>query len=341
MTSGRLGATAACLFAAVFANPRLVASQTQSLAGKTFTIIIGSGVGGGFDVWARVIARHMSRHLPGEPNVVVQNMPGAGGFVAANNIYNLAPKDGSTVAVLPGPAFLGTITGAAGALFDAAKFTWVGMPTTETYICIAVDRPQAKVRKAADLYDNELIVGTTGPGNMTYNWPKTFAALLGMKFRAVAGFPSTPSIFHAIEGGELDGVCQSLESIALRKPDWIASGKAVILMQGGAAPNPRLKEVPFVPDLANNAEDRTALEFLLAGEGLSRPFIAPPGMAPERAKMLQDAFMATMRDPEFVADAHKQQLEVDPRDGEYVAAFVKKVYATPMSVVEKIAGLVR
>ena len=279
--------------AGLAALPTLAVAQAPSLAGKNVQMIIGSGSGGGFDLWGRVVARHIGKHLLGRPTVVPQNMPGAGSFNAANYIYNIAPKDGTVMGFISGAAVLGPLTGAPGARFDPTRITWLGSPATETHICIAYNSPQVKVKTLNDLYEKELIVGTSGPGNGTYSVPKALSALLGLKFKIIAGFPGTSAVYLAMERGEIDGNCETLASASERRPDWIASKKIVILFQGGAMPNSKLTDVPFVNDLARTPEDRQTIEFLYAGiTGLGRPFIAPPGMSADRAKMLQDAFMA-------------------------------------------------
>ena len=315
------------------------AQAGPTLAGKAVQMLIGFGPGGGYDLWGRVVARHIGKHLPGNPTVVPQNMPGAGSFVAANNIYNLAPKDGSVMGIIARDAALGPITGASGARFDPTKITWLGTPTTETNVCIASS--SAKVQTLDRLYTTELIVGDTGVGTGTHSYPKALNALLGVKFKIIAGFPSSSDVFLAMERREVDGICESLDSVSGKRPDWIPTRKVKILFQGGAAPNPSLKDVPFVPDLARSPEDRLAIEFLYAGQGIGRPFVAPPAMAPERVKMLRDAFRDTMRDPEFIEDAKRNMLDVDPEDGEHLAALIQKLYATPKPIVEKIGELIK
>jgi tripartite-type tricarboxylate transporter receptor subunit TctC len=315
------------------------AQAGPSLAGRTVQMIIGFGPGGGYDLWGRVVARHIGRHLPGNPVVVPQNMPGAGSFVAANNIYNLAPKDGTAIGIIARDAALGPITGASGARFDPTRITWLGTPTTETNVCIA--NSTAKVHTLNDLYERELIVGDTGVGTGTHSYPKALAALLGMKFKIIAGFPSSSDVFLAMERGEVDGICESLDSVSGKRPDWIATKKIVILFQGGATPNPTLKAVPFVTDLARSAEDRQAIEFLYAGQGIGRPFVAPPDMAADRVKMVRDAFSDTMKDPEFFEDARRNMLDVEPEDGEHLAALIRRVYATPKPIVERIGDLIK
>ena len=315
------------------------ASAQLSLAGKTVQMLIGFGPGGGYDLWGRVVARHIGKHLPGNPTVVPQNMPGAGSFVAANNIYNLAPKDGSVMGLIARDAALGPITGAPGARFDATKITWIGTPTTDTNVCVAMS--SAKVQTLAQLYTNELIVGDTGVGTGTHSYPKALNALLGMKFKIIAGFPSSSDVFLAMERHEVDGICESLDSVSGKRPDWIPGKKVTILFQGGATPKEELKGVPFVADLARSPEDRLAIEFLYAGQGIGRPFVAPPGMTPERVKMLRDAFERTMQDPDFLEDAHRNMLDVAPEGGEALAALIQKVYATPEPIVQKIAELIK
>jgi tripartite-type tricarboxylate transporter receptor subunit TctC len=338
----KLAASSAALGALVLACLAPAPARAQagpSLAGKNVQMLIGFGAGGGYDLWGRVVARHIGQHLPGSPTVVPQNMPGAGSFVAANNIYNLAPKDGSVMGIIARDAALGPITGAVGARFDPTKITWLGTPTTETNVCIA--NSTSKVKTLKDLYDKELIVGDTGVGTGTHSYPKALNALLGMKFKIIAGFPASSDVFLAMERGEVDGICESLDSVSGKRPDWIPGKKVTILFQGGAAPNPELKDVPFVADLARNPDDRLAIEFLYAGQGIGRPFVAPPDMPADRLKMVRDAFSATMKDPEFIEDAKRNMLDVEPEDGEHLTALIKKIYATPKPIVDKIGELIK
>jgi tripartite-type tricarboxylate transporter receptor subunit TctC len=317
------------------------AAQAPSLAGKNVQMIISAGTGGPIDLHGRLVARHIGKHLPGNPTVVPQNMPGAGGFTAANYIYNVAPKDGTVMGIIGGPAVLGPIRGDPGARFDPTRITLLGTPTTITSVCIAYTSSQVKVKTLNDLYEKELTVGSPGIGGAGYLVPKTLSALLGMKFKVVVGFTSVPTVFLAMERGEVDGFCGSLEGVFASRPDWVTSKKVAVLFQGGTAPNRDLKDVPFVNDVARTLEDRQAIEFLYAGERLGRPFVAPPSMAPERMKMLQDGFVATMNDPDFLADAKKQKLDVIPIDGEQLTTLVRKIYATPKPVVDKVTELVK
>ncbi len=316
------------------------AAQTPGVfAGKTVTMIIGFGPGGGYDLWGRVVARHIGQHLPGEPAVAPQNLEGAGSYRAANFIYNVAPKDGTTMALIARDAALGPLTGSPGAQFDATKFSWLGTPAIETNVCIAYHT--AAVKTVHDLTEKELVVGDTGPGTGTRSYPKALNDILGMKFRIVGGYPASADVFLAMERGEVQGICESLDSIKVRRPDWIASGTVSVLFQGGTKPNPELKDVPFVVDLAQKPEDKQAIEFLYAGQGIGRPFIAPPQLPPDRLKMLRDAFDATMKDPEFIAEAGLRKLTLAPEDGQHLEALIKKTYATPKPIIDRIAKLIQ
>jgi tripartite-type tricarboxylate transporter receptor subunit TctC len=330
---------AALLAAFIAVWPAAAQSPAGVFAGKTVNLIIGFGTGGGYDLWARVVARHIGRHLPGNPTVTPQNMEGAGSYRAANFIYNVAPKDGTSIALIARDAPLGPLIGAAGAQFDATKLSWLGTPAIETNVCIAYNT--APVKTVQDLLDTQLVVGDTGPGTGTRSYPKALNDILGTKFRIVGVYPSSADVFLAMERGEVQGICESLDSIKVRRPDWIATKTISILFQGGTKPSAELKDVPSVVDLAHNDADRQAIEFLYAGQGIGRPFIAPPNLPPDRLKLLRDAFMATMKDPEFIAETRQRKLELEPESGEDLEALIKKAYATPKPIIERIGKLVR
>src|SRR5215475_9549174 len=227
------------------------AAQGPNLAGKNVTMIIGFGPGGGYDAWGRVMARHIGKNLPGTPNVVPQNMPGGGSFNAANHIYAVAPKDGTVLGIIARDAALGPLTGASGARFDPLKITWLGTPTLETNVCISMAR--AKVKTFKDLQQNELIIGNTGAGTGTYSYPKALNGIFGTKFKLISGFPSSTDVFLAMERNEVDGICESLDSVISKRPDWIATKKVNVLFYGGANPTIDLNGAPFIVDLARNA----------------------------------------------------------------------------------------
>jgi tripartite-type tricarboxylate transporter receptor subunit TctC len=335
MTKSILAGLAAAL---LLAGTPGASAQAPDLSGKTVHMIIGFGPGGGYDRWGRIVARHIGRHMPGKPNVVAQNMPGAGSYVAANHIYG-APKDGTVMGIIARDAPLGPLTGQEGARFDATKITWVGTPTTETNVCIAYK--SAKVKKVEDLQTTELIMGDTGPGTGTHSYPKALASLLGMKFKLVGGYPSSSDVFLAMERGEVEGICESLDSVHGKRPDWVEKKTVVLLFQGAAEPNPEIKDVPFVMDLAKDEDTKKAIQFLYAGQGIGRPFVAPPDLPPAVLKMVRDAFNATMKDPEFIAEVQKSKLDLAPYTGEQLEALIKKIYATPKPLITKVGELIK
>jgi tripartite-type tricarboxylate transporter receptor subunit TctC len=266
-------------------------------------------------------------------------MPGAGSYVAASHIYGAAPKDGTVFAIIARDAALGPLSNAPGARFDATKLSWLGSPTREHNACIA--NATAKVKTADELRDTELILGDTGPGTGTRSYPKVLNDLLGYKFKLVSGFRSSADVFLAMERGEVDGICESLDSINQRKPDWIANKTVNVLLQAGAESRPELAGVPNVLTLARNDEERKVLEYLYAGQDIGRPFVAPPDLPPDRLKMLRDAFDATMKDPEFAADVKRNKFDLEPEDGEHLAALINKIYATPKTIIDRVSNLIK
>jgi tripartite-type tricarboxylate transporter receptor subunit TctC len=314
-----------------------VASASPNLAGKTVQLTIPSGPGSGFDAWGRTVAHNIGRHLPGDPTVVPQNMPGAGGFTAANYIYNIAPKDGTALGLIQSATALAQMTGMPGARFDATKITWLGTTTTEIHICAAYNSPNLKVHSVKDLYTNELTVGTTGAGSASDLEPKALNALLGLKFKTIAGYQSSGETFLAMERGEIESICINYSGLVLLKPDWVRDGKLIILTQSA----PSLKDVPYVNDLAKTPEDAQALNFLYTNGSIGRPFVAPPDLAPDVSTMLREAFDATMKDPEFIAEVQKQNLDLNPRNGDYLDSVIARAYATPKPIIEKILNLAK
>lgn len=334
------------MFAGIFGRYRVAAFTTLSLTmcasaasaqgSRQLRILVGSSVGGGYDIWARTIARHIGRHLPGNPAVITQNMPGAGGIIAANFLYETAPRDGSVIGSIPRDGAVSAIAGTNGARYDASKFGWLGTPTTETAICLASNK--AKVQTVEQLFKQELIVGDTGAGTGGRIYPLALTGLLDMKFKIITGFPGSVEVWLAIQRGEVDGICESLASVKNRDPQGLRDGKIKILFQAGLerSNEPEVKDLPFIMDFAKTEEQKQALRFLYAGQSFGRPFVAPPGLQPEKLKELQDVFGRTMKDLDFVADAEKQKLDLDPHTAAQLEGYVRDLYATPKAVVDKI-----
>jgi tripartite-type tricarboxylate transporter receptor subunit TctC len=334
----RAALTSAMAF--IFGGDLARAQESEPFSGgKPLTVLIGFGPGGGYDLWGRLLARHMGKYLPGRPNGVPQNMPGAGSLTVANYIYSVAPNDGSVIGIFARDAALAPLTGQPGSRFDPLKMSWIGSPTVETNVCIA--NGNARAKSISDLKQTELIVGDIGPGTGTRAYPLALADILGFKFKLVAGFPSSVDVFLAMERGEVEGICESLDSVLSKRPAWISSKVVNVLFQGGATPNPGLADVPYIVDLATTQAQRDEIRFLYAGQGIGRPFVAPPDLPAARLTMLRTAFDKVMKDPEALDDARKQKLDIDPRNGAQLQSLVESIYATPRPIVERIGALIK
>jgi tripartite-type tricarboxylate transporter receptor subunit TctC len=217
-------------------------ARGEALAAKSVQMIIGFGPGGGYDLWGRTVARHIGRHLPGNPAVIAQNMPGAGSYTAASYIFNIAPKDGTVLGIIARDAALGPLSGAPGARFDATKLSWIGTPTKETNVCIAYHT--AQVQSVADLFEKQLIVGDTGPGTGTRSYPKALNELIGTKFKLVGGFPASSDVFLAMERGEVEGICESLDSIRIGGPIGFQQRRFRFSFKAAQSPTPSFRAFP-------------------------------------------------------------------------------------------------
>jgi len=317
------------------------AEPRPDLAGKTVRLVIGSAPGGTYDILGRAVARHIGRHLPGQPAVVPQNMPGAGGLVAANYVFNVAPRDGTVIAISNKGIAGAAIAGNPGARFDALRLNWLGTPFTETSVCFAYNSPRLQVRSLADLYEKELHAATLGAGTAATAYPKALAGLLGLKFKFVGGYTGTSQVYLAMERGEVEAFCEGIDGVLAKQPNWIPQKTITLLLQGGAQPNRDLKDVPFIIEHARTPDDRRALEFLYAAEGLGRPFFAPPHLPADVLATATGAFEKTMRDPDFIADAKKLGFDPRPETGAYLAALIKRMAATPQPIKDRVVALTR
>jgi tripartite-type tricarboxylate transporter receptor subunit TctC len=314
------------------------AAQKVSFAGKEIKMIVGFGAGSGYDQYARLIAAHIGRHLPGNPTVVPENMPGAGSIKAETYLYNQAPKDGTVIgAVARDSLTQPLINPGQGYHFDATKFGWLGSPDTETNICIF--NAAAGAKSAADLFKKPTTLGSTGIGTGTHIYPVVMNGMLGTKFKVIDGYQASGDVTLAMERHEVDGICESYSSIMRKSAKDIHDGKLVILLQMGHAPNPELGGVKYVLDLAKTDDQRQALQLVYAGQSYARPLITPPGVPPATLKVLREAYEATLRDPKLLADAKKQKLEINPVSGEECAKILAKAYATPKPIVEKLVQI--
>lgn len=265
-------------------------------------------------------------------------MDGAGGLLAANYMYSVAPKDGREIATVARETPTLSMMNAAGVKYDSLKFNWLGTPTSETNICIAAE--DAPVKSAADLYKTELILGTDGVGSGMHIFPAALDTLLGMKFKTIDGYKDTGVILMAIDRGEVQGSCQSAETLMRARGDAIRSGKLRVLLQAGLKPNPAFPDAPFVIDLAKTEQEKQALRFLYSSLTFGRPYLAPPGVPAERVAALRKAFSDTFADPDFIAEAKTQGYELNPISGEDMTALIEELGRTPKPIIDRVAGLI-
>ncbi|HEX9465569.1 MAG TPA: tripartite tricarboxylate transporter substrate-binding protein [Alphaproteobacteria bacterium] len=323
---------AAALSAGALSQGARGAAVEEFYRGRTVNVLIGYSVAGGYDAYGRVLARHMGRHIPGNPAVVPQNMPGAGSLRAANFLYNAAPKDGTVFGSFSRGMAMEPLLGNDAARFDATKFIWIGSIANEVSVCTSWHT--SPVKTWDDALTKELTVSGEGSGSD----PDIFATVLknvfGARIRLVSGYPGTNEMSLAMERGEIDGRCGwSLSSIKIQKPAWLAEKKLNLLLQLNVQKSADLPDVPFVMDYATTDRQRQILRLVFSRQVMGRPFVAPPGIPDDRAMALRQAFDATMSDPEFLADAGRQGLEVKPERGETLARLVDELYRTPPDVV--------
>src|SRR5215210_4540934 len=286
--------------------------------GKTVRIVVGVGVGSGYDINARLIARHMAAHIPGHPTVIVQNQPGAGSLTMTNQLYAAGPFDGTVI----GAPFNGLPTTPllqpGGARFDATKLNWLGSSNRETQVTYVWHT--APVQNIAEPAEKELVVGAQAPGSTQYDFPVLANRMFGFKFKVITGYESTPKIHLAMERGEVHGNgATNWSTLKLLNSNWLEEKKVKPIAQWSLSRHPELADVPMVLNLAKTEADRAALRLALARLEFGRPFFLPPNVPPERVEALRRAFDATMRDPAFLAETEKLKIEVEPLTGEQVA----------------------
>jgi len=306
---------------------------------KTLDFYIGYSVGGGYDLYARVIARHLSKHIPGNPTIVPKNMEGAGSLRLANWMFRVAPKDGSVIATIGRGTGFDPILGQKGAQFDGTKFTWIGSANNEVSVCVSWNATSG-IKKFEDLFTKEITVGGTSMSADTDQFPRILNGVLGTKMKIVSGYPGGSEVVLAMERGEVQGRCGwSWSSLISTHKSWLDEKKITVLAQIALRRHPELPDVPLIMDLAKSVEQKQILRLMFARQVMGRPYLAPPGIPADRAEVLRKAFMDTMNDPDFKADADKAQLEITPVDGEDLQNLVTEVYATPPEIAKKAAAI--
>jgi tripartite-type tricarboxylate transporter receptor subunit TctC len=321
----------AALFAA--AMPAQAQSVEEFYRGKSITLAIGFTPGGGYDLYARHLARHMGKHIPGNPTIVPQNMAGAGSLRAANFIYSAAPKDGTAFGTFARTTGLNPLL-ESGATFDGTKFTWIGSVTNDISLCVTWHTSKANT------WENFLKVPTALGGQAPSSEPDIFANLyknvFGAPIKLVAGYPGTNEITLAMERGEVDGLCGlSWSTIQTRHFAWLKEKKINLLVQASFKKAPELARVPLVMEATKDTEKLQILKLILAAQEMARPFAAPPGIPRDRAAALVAAFNATMKDPSYLADAKKSRIDVNPVTGPEIDKLLAELYATPKDVITK------
>jgi tripartite-type tricarboxylate transporter receptor subunit TctC len=302
--------------------------------GKTVNLIVGYSAGGGYDTYARILARHIGKHIPGNPTIVVQNAPGAGSMRAANSIYNVAPKDGTAFGMFGRGIALEPLIGTSPAQFDATKFLWLGSGTEEA--AVVVIRAGAGIKTWADMLAKPFTVGGEGTGSDPDVYALMLKNVFGVKLRLISGYPGTTEMALALERGEVDGRASwSWTSLKSLKPDWIAQKTIAIPVQLNMHSSADLKDVPLIGDFATTERQRQIVKLVISRQIMGRPFMAPPGLPADRAAALRTAFDETMKDPEFVAEATARGQEVNPVSGAALDALIAELYATPKDVVEE------
>jgi tripartite-type tricarboxylate transporter receptor subunit TctC len=344
LRGNRWRATAAITIASaalLMSSPAAAQSVADFYAGKSINVLIGFTPGGGYDIYGRTLARHMGRHIPGNPRLVPQNMPGAGSLRAANFLYSIAPKDGTTIALFaPGVMFeplLGRPSAEAGQ-FEATKFTWLGSVSKEVAVCAFM--ASTGIKTWADMQSKKSIIAASGGGAESDVFPTVLKNMFNLPLKLVTGYPGGTEMILAMERHEADGRCGwSWTSLLSRSKALLDGGKINLTLQIALEKDthPALKDVPLVVDLTDDPQKKAALKLIVSRQAIARPFAAPPGVPADRARALRDAFAATMKDPEFVAEAKKLSLDVEPVSGAEVEALIREVYASAPEAVKLAA----
>jgi tripartite-type tricarboxylate transporter receptor subunit TctC len=333
-------AAAACVFMVSLAFAAKADSVADFYRGKTLTILISSGAGGGYDALARTLATYLPRHIPGSPTTVVKNMPGAGGIVATNYLYNVAPKDGLVIGGVQNNTPFEPLFGTKEARYDATKFNWLGTPSVETAMLTLWHTGRVKTLDQAKQTD--ITLGATGQHSTPSFYARLMRETLGVKAKIIVGYESQTQAFLAMERGEIDGYPSVFYSALMTtQPDWLTQKKINILVQLGMEKEKALGNTPFALDLAKNESDRKLMIAAFAPLSSGRPYLTPPGVPGERVAALRKAMHDTFRDPDFVAESERRRLGVDgPRSGEELQALIEQVYSkTPSDVVERLRKL--
>jgi tripartite-type tricarboxylate transporter receptor subunit TctC len=306
--------------------------------GKQVKIIVSFDTGTDYDQWARLIARHLGKHLDGHPSFVVQNMGAAGGILATNHLFNVAPADGTVIGMIGRNLPYFALVQEANARYDPVKFNWIGSPELTNRVCTAYER--SAVRKAEDLFERELLTGGAGAASAVSTTPVLLSKLLGMKFKLIEGYPAPGQVLLAMERGEVEGLCQTVTSIRGVRPGWIETGRLRVLFNMERTPLQN-SHAPSIFSFAKSEEQRRIIALYSSSIELGRPIVAPPGVPAERVAALRRAFQETMNDPALREEAEKQKLEINVVTGEQVSALVIDLMATPPEIIKRMQEMLK
>jgi tripartite-type tricarboxylate transporter receptor subunit TctC len=330
--SNLLGAATLCA-AILLAGPAAAQTQEPFFAGKQIKLIISTGPGGGYDTNARLFARFYGAHVPGNPTMVPQNMPGAGGIRASSFVYSGAPKDGTTIAIVDSSNLIQPLLKNTRDQFDPTKVEWLGNMSSEPSLCVSWH--ETPIKTTEDFLTKEFIVGGSGAGGQLEVYPKILNSILGTKMKIISGYPGGTDVVLAMERGEVQGRCGwSLSGIESTRVGWLEEKKLNILVQLGAKA-PEIPTVPEASELAKSQEDKDILHLIFSDRMVQRPFMAPPGVPVDRVEILRTAFMATMADKGFLAEAERMKLQVMAMPGAEVQAYMDRLYTASPAVIDK------
>ena len=342
--------------AAPNAEPTAAASQTVSVSTltgeqrqaaekfyrrKTVSIIVGSGAGGGFDTTARLVSRHIGKHIPGAPVVIVQNMPGGGGLVAANHLFSAASKDGTVIGLFHEAQVMSQLTGVEGVQFDLREFNWLGSSYVDPNVCIVRTDAPATTFKDMIGRSTPIAVGGTGPGSNTYDAPRVLAVATGANLKAVAGYPTTNDVRIGVERGEIQGMCLGWESVRSASIQWLEDKYAVVFVQNGTTRHKDLPNVPLALEFAKDEASRALLRLVDAPGAMSKPFTLPPGVDESRVLVMRSALMATYQDPAFLEEAKALRLEFQPKTAIEIQNVLNAVLATTPDIAAKYQKIIQ
>jgi len=326
------------LFATGVGTPVWADDVANFYAGKTVTVVIGFSAGGGYDLYARLLARYLGKYIPGHPTIIPQNMPGAGSLKVAKYLYEIAPKNGTVFGIFSRTMPLAPVVGLEGATFDSRKFTWLGSMAKDVTMCITSEK--SGIRTWNDALATDFSVGGEGQGSDPDVFANVVKNVFGAKANLVTGYPGTAEMILAVERGELGGICGvSYSTVIGRWGDQLAQGKLHIIVQGGLEKHPQLSDLPNMLDLASDGHQKALMRLILAPQAMARPFAAPPDIPADRAKALRDAFAAALKDPELIAEALQQKIDVGLMSATQLQSLLEELYRAPKETAVEAAKI--